>query len=84
MMRFVTGQYAPFMETGAMLGYVFDGETGKARSGIDRYVQKKVKELKLKPPGRLLRSQILPESIDETHHGLRKRSFTVYHILIAV
>jgi len=85
MMRFVTGQYAPFMETGAMLGYVFDGETGKARSGIDGYVQKKAKELKLKPPRRLLRSQILSDMpIDETRHGLRKRSFTIYHILLAV
>ena len=85
MMRFVTGQYAPFMETGAMLGYVFDGKTGRARSGIDGYVQKKAKELKLKPPGRLLRSQILPDMpIDESHHDLRKCPFTIYHILLAV
>ena len=85
MMRFVTGQYAPFMESGAMLGYVFDGETDKAHSGIDGYIQKKAKELKLKPPGRLLRSQILPDMpVDESHHDLRKRFFTVYHILLAV
>jgi len=85
MMRFITGQYAPFMETGAMLGYVFDGETGKARSGIDGYVQKKAKKLKLKPPRRLLRSQILADMpIDESRHDLRKRSFTIYHIFFAV
>lgn len=51
MMRFITGQYAPFMETGAMLGYVFDGETGKARSGIDGYVQKKRKNSNLNLQG---------------------------------
>jgi len=85
MMRFITGQYAPFMETGSMLGYVFDGETGKARSGIDGYVQKKAKELKLKHPKRLLRSQILPDiPIDVSRHNLRKRSFTIYHIFLAV
>ena len=85
MMRFITGQYAPFMESGTMLGYVFDGETGKAHSGIDGYVQKKAKELKLKPPGQLLRSQILPDMpIDETSHDLMKRPFTIYHILLAV
>ncbi|MBI9082185.1 MAG: hypothetical protein JEZ11_01225 [Desulfobacterales bacterium] len=32
MMRFITGQYAPLMKSGAMLGYVFDGDTGMARS----------------------------------------------------
>jgi hypothetical protein len=75
-MRFVTGQYAPFMEAGAMLGYVFDGETDKARSGVDRYVKSKAKELKLKSPKRLMRSQILPNKpIDETRHDLGKRSF---------
>jgi len=30
MMRFVNGQYAPHMEAGAMLGYVFDGKIDKA------------------------------------------------------
>lgn len=84
-MRFVTGQYAPFMESGAMLGYVFDGETDKARSGVDRYVKSKAKELKLKFPKRLMRSQILPNKpIDETRHDLGKRSFTIYHIFLAV
>jgi len=84
-MRFVTGQYAPFMDAGAMLGYVFDGVTDKARSGIDRYVKSKAKELKLKSPKRLMRSQILPNKpIDETRHDLGKRSFTIYHIFLAV
>ena len=36
MMRFVTGQYAPFMQAGAMLGYVYDGKKEKARVDIGR------------------------------------------------
>jgi len=85
MMRFVIGQYAPFMEAGAMLGYVYDGNTDKARTGIDRYIQSKAKELKLKPPMRLMRSGILPDKrVDETWHDLRKRSFTIYHVFLAV
>ena len=85
MMRFVTGQYAPFMKSGAMLGYVYDGDTGKARSGIAKYIQHKAKQLKLMPPRRLAKSYILPNKpIDETRHDLRKRSFTIYHIFIAV
>ncbi|MCP4682243.1 MAG: hypothetical protein GY864_07905 [Desulfobacterales bacterium] len=85
MMRFVTGQYAPFMQAGAMLGYVYDGETENARADIDRQVQKKAKELKLMEPKRLAPSLIFPDqSIDETNHNLEKRFFTIFHLLIDV
>ena len=85
MMRFVAGQYAPFMKTGAMLGYVFDGETGKARLGVARYIQSKTKELKLISPMELARSSILPnQPVDETHHYLSTRTFIIYHIFLAV
>jgi hypothetical protein len=85
MMRFVAGQYTPFMEASAMIGYVYDGETDNARSGIDRYIKSKAKKLKLKSPKRLMRSSILPDKpIDETRHDLKKRSFTIYHIFLAV
>jgi hypothetical protein len=85
MMRFVAGKYAPFMKTGAMLGYVYDGETGKARSGVGKYIQSKAKELKLMSPMELARSPILPnQSIDETHHDLSARTFIIYHIFLAV
>lgn len=85
MMRFVSGQYAPLMESGAMLGYVYDGKIAKARSGIGGYIKTKAKELKLKPPKRLTRSNILPdEPVDETQHGLKTRTFIIYHLLITV
>jgi hypothetical protein len=85
MMRFVTGQYAPKMEAGAMLGYVFDGEIHKARSSIDQSIQNKALKLKLEPPGRLVQSTILSKDpIDETRHDLLKRHFTIYHVFIAV
>jgi hypothetical protein len=85
MMRFITGQYAPFMRAGAMLGYVYDGETENARTDIDRQVQKKAKELKLKEPKRLAPSPILPnQPIDETNHDLDRRSFTIFHLLLDV
>jgi hypothetical protein len=85
MMRFVTGQYAPFMKTGAMLGYVYDGDTEKACSGVAGYISSKVKELKLISPKQLTRASILPDKpIYETRHGLKKRSFLIYHIFLAV
>jgi hypothetical protein len=85
MMRFVTGQYAPLMESGAMLGYVFDKNIIKARLGIDRYLKKKEKELKLIPPMKLIISKILPnEQISFTNHNLDNRKFKIYHAFLAV
>jgi len=85
MMRFIKGQYAPFMETGAMLGYVFDGDTDTARSDVDGYIRYRGRELMLKHPEELVKSQIvLDHSVDETCHDLADRSFTIYHIFIDV
>ena len=85
MMRFVSGQYAPHMEASAMLGYVFDGKIDKARSSIDKSVRNKAKVLKLAHPGQLIQSPILAEMhVDETRHALTDRSFTLYHVFIAV
>jgi hypothetical protein len=85
MMRFVSGQYAPFMKTGAMLGYVYDREINKARSGVAGYIKSREKELKLTSPEQLTRASILPgKAIYETRHGLNKRSFLIYHIFLAV
>jgi hypothetical protein len=85
MMRFVTGQYSPFMRTGAMLGYVYDGDTKKSHSGIAHYINKKVKELKLMPPKKLQKASIISSKpVYETRHGLKKRPFLIYHIFIAV
>lgn len=85
MMRFIDGQYSPFMKAGAMLGYVFDGDTGKARLGVDVYIRTKARELKLKHPKRFVKSEILPdEPVDETRHDLASRIFTIYHMFIDV
>jgi hypothetical protein len=85
MMRFVSGQYAPFMKTGAMLGYVYDRDINKARSGVAGYIKSRGKELKLTSPKQLKRASILPDkAIYETRHRLKERSFLIYHIFIAV
>jgi len=85
MMRFIKGRYAPLMENGAMLGYVFDGYTDTARLGVDGYICEKARELKLKHPKGLVKSEILPDgSVDETRHSLTGRIFTIYHIFIDI
>jgi hypothetical protein len=85
MMRFVSGQYAPFMKAGAMLGYVYDRDFNKARLGVGGYIKSRAKELKLTSPKQLSRASILPDkAIYETRHGLKRRSFILYHIFLAV
>ena len=87
-MRFISGQYAPYMTSSAMLGYVFDGDIDKARSGINGYIKKtrgKISELKIQKPHELTRSSIMPNHpVDETIHQLENRLFTIYHIFLAV
>ncbi|MEN8262667.1 MAG: hypothetical protein ABFR82_04330 [Nitrospirota bacterium] len=85
MMRFVTGQYAPFMEAGAMLGYVYDGKTDEARVNIDIAIEKRAHDLKLIEAHKLSRSGILPKKlVDETTHELEKRIFAIYHVFLVV
>ncbi|MGC8495269.1 MAG: hypothetical protein ACP5SH_26435 [Syntrophobacteraceae bacterium] len=85
MMRFVSGQYAPYMRAGAMLGYVFDGRIEKARSGINRSIRNRAKKLKMKTPDGLTESTIMVgKPIDETTHHLAERRFIIYHLLVAV
>ncbi len=85
MMRFVEGKYAPFMERGAMLGYVFDGDTETARFDIDRYISKKAKMLMLMTSKQFEKSGILPrEPVYETHHDLNRRVFIIYHMFLEV
>ena len=85
MMRFVTGQYAPFMVTGAMLGYVYDGDIKKACSGVSKYIDGKVKKLKIVPPQKLTKSTIVADkTIYETRHDFKKRDFTLYHVFLVV
>ena len=85
MMRFVSGQYAPFMKSGAMIGYVYDRDINKARSGVAGYIKSRGKELKLTSPKKLTQATILPDkAIYETRHGLKKRPFIIYHMFLAV
>nr|VFJ86064.1 MAG: hypothetical protein BECKLFY1418B_GA0070995_100194 [Candidatus Kentron sp. LFY] len=86
MMRFVTGKYAPFMQAGAMLGYVFDGNTEKVWSGIGKYIRRKTEMLQMDDPRKLVPSGILPgERVGETrHHRMKDRIFILYHVFISV
>nr|VFK37787.1 MAG: hypothetical protein BECKSD772F_GA0070984_101810 [Candidatus Kentron sp. SD]VFK42458.1 MAG: hypothetical protein BECKSD772E_GA0070983_101710 [Candidatus Kentron sp. SD]VFK78141.1 MAG: hypothetical protein BECKSD772D_GA0070982_10088 [Candidatus Kentron sp. SD] len=86
MMRFVSGKYAPFMQAGAMLGYVFDGDTETARSGIGALIRKKADMLKMESPEALVPSEILPgKPIGATHHrGVNDKILILYHLFLSL
>ena len=85
MMRFVTGLYAPRMESSAMLGYVLDAGVARARRTIAKAVTTKARTLKLRPNGKMQQSGILPgKRVDETLHNFDGRRFILYHLLVAV
>jgi hypothetical protein len=68
-----------------MLGYVYDRDIKKARTGVAGYIKSRGKELKLTSPKPLTRASLLPDkAIYETRHSLKKRPFLIYHIFLAV
>jgi hypothetical protein len=84
MMCFVTGKYAAHQETGAMLGYVFDGDVHKARRSISDSIDANQNALKISQ--KLAESSIVKrvERVYETRHALDRRIFTMYHLLVSV
>lgn len=85
MMRFITCQYSPRMSSGAMLGYVFDGNVPAARSDVSKAIERRRDSLKLRDGTGLRRSATLPNrAVDETVHEPDNREFTLYHVLVAV
>ncbi|MBT3295425.1 MAG: hypothetical protein HN919_08300 [Verrucomicrobia bacterium] len=86
MMCFVTSKYSASQRAGAMLGYVFDGDTGRARDGISKAIDSNRKKLKLAGKNGLIQSGIVQraERVDETRHQFGHRPFTIYHLLVSV
>jgi hypothetical protein len=86
MMCFISGKYSSAQRAGAMLGYVFDGAVGKARSEIKSAIFKHSVKLNLCAPSEFRKSKIVTckERVDETHHDLGSRRFCIYHLLVSV
>jgi hypothetical protein len=86
MMCFVEGRYARDLTAGAMLGYVFDGDTEKALASVADSILANPAKLKCATPFRLVPSQIVTglSGISETSHELQQGLFRIYHLLIPV
>jgi hypothetical protein len=87
MMRFITGQYAKLVHTGAMIGYVVDGRIPHAIANVARNIRSQHVALGMTPPGELLPSTIIPGDTRarETHHTRQHDSslFRIHHLFVS-
>jgi hypothetical protein len=91
MMAFVEGQYSKKLSAGGMVGYVMDGETGKAWDGLAKRIETRRQELKLGASSKLTKSKLshveasgmsgtlLGETAHQIGHKLR-----LFHLLLPV
>jgi hypothetical protein len=84
MMCFITGRYAVAQCSGAMLGYVFDGNVASARVAIAQAVAANSGKLRMQNGAVLAPTIHIDLCADETLHDLTKRRFRLYHLLAAV
>lgn len=83
MARFVSGQYARFMDQGGMIGYVLDGRREHAMGLVEKNIRNKRNDLKMQAPGGFSDSTLRPDNrfIRETSHAL-SRTFRIHHIFL--
>lgn len=84
MMRFVSGRYAPFQCSSAMLGYVHDMAVDAARSALTTEIASASDDLFL-VRGLATSSVMVGHRVDDSVHLLaNNRSFLIYHLLVSI
>jgi hypothetical protein len=84
MMCFTEERYSRDLVTGAMLGFVFDGRTGKARNAVHELAIKQSVKLRSVQPHGLSPSGIPGTTAEQSLHRLKGRNLLIYHLFIAV
>ena len=92
MMAFVDGQYSEGFPAGGMLGYVMDGDSGKAWDGLVKCIGERTNPLKLAPDSGLVKSalvlpvpaNLLVVELGETEHSAAVHQFRLMHLLLPV
>jgi hypothetical protein len=79
MMCFITGRYSKGLRSGAMLGYVFDGDIDRASKSISNMINKSADSLHL-----LHASNSKRGSQWHTIHDVSDREFCIFHLLTDV
>lgn len=88
MQRFVDGKYARFVQHGAMLGYVLDGNTDRAIRNVESNIRKRGKVLCMNEKSCcFVASAIRPADpcTKETHHYRLNdsRRFCIHHLFVS-
>ena len=91
MMAFIEGQYSKSLPDGGMLGYVMDGDTSKAWSGLTTRIETRRQELKLGTSSKLTKSKLshieasgmLGTLLGETAHQIGYK-LRLFHLLLPV
>jgi hypothetical protein len=91
MMAFIEGQYSKSLPDGGMLGYVMDGDTSKAWSGLATRIEARRQELKLGASSKLTKSKLshieasgmLGTLLGETAHQIGYK-LRLFHLLLPV
>jgi hypothetical protein len=92
MMTFIEGQYSKMLPAGGMLGYVMDGKSDEAWSGIGKQIESQRTVLKLSTGGTFARStlsKVLEQALHgshlgETDHDLKTHHLRLFHLLLPV
>lgn len=82
---FVDGRYAVSQLEGAMVGYVMDGDCGRAKAYIAECIERRAETLHAPVPCPLNPVHYLQDypHAFETLHQLARGNFTLYHVLLA-
>jgi len=86
MMCFIEERYARGLESGGMLGYVFDGDIEGARSSVAASIGSNHGRLQCSRTPGLGPSSVLKNDfgVSESRHSISNRSFKIYHVFLAV
>ena len=86
MMCFVSGQYSSSVEIGGMLGYVMDGNTTTAVTDVGKSIGRSKTKLCIAGVHAWKVSSLAPKAtpVKESKHKLPNRTFTMYHVFLAV
>jgi len=83
MMAFISGHYSKGLLAGGMLGYVMDGKTDSAWSGLEQHIELRRAPLKLIDSSKFVKSALskaIANAMDGTHLGETEHDLDTHHL----
>jgi hypothetical protein len=92
MMAFIVGQYCKGLPAAGMLGYIMDGKSDKAWTGLEKRIESRRKPLKLTKScsfsksalSEAVRNGMQGTHLGETEHDLKTYHLRLFHLLLPV